>query len=155
MRWMTVNANSANKTLVLYASSSGNTKEVAELLALELRRKRVPHDVCRVGVDDAPDLSQYALVIIGSYSVGTDGRVPGLLKRFIRGTDHYKPENVAVFGTGDTQWQFFCGAAMRLAKYYNSDYPVLKIEQSPRNGQESLITNWISEVLTHEKVKQV
>lgn len=46
----------------------------------------------------------------------------------------YKPENVAVFGTGDTQFggdELFCKAVDKLVQFYNSKWPGLKIEQSP------------------------
>jgi len=62
----------------------------------------------------------------------------------------YKPNNIAVFGTGDTQFggdELYCKAAEKLATFYGSRWEALKIEQSPRGSQEVLINQWLEGVL--------
>lgn len=145
--------NTASKILIVYVSGSGNTQEVSEIISNELDKKKLNHDICRVGFTAFPDLSSYDLIFFGSYSIKSDGRVPFLMKEFIKETNFYKPDNIAIFGTGDTQYKFFCGAVDRLAKFYNSKYPTLKIEQSPRGFQEELIKKWTSEVIEIDKTK--
>jgi flavodoxin I len=127
------------KSAVIYATMSGNTKEVAEIIAAETGADLFPMS------DSPPDLGGYDLLFIGSYTWGY-GESPHIVKDFARSLG-YKPEHVAVFGTGDTQWPDFCAAADRLAKFYESKYPTLKIEQSPRGHQEKNITEWTKEVI--------
>jgi predicted ribonucleotide reductase-associated flavodoxin len=118
---------------------SGNTHEVAEIIAKEARA-----DLVRMGAEPL-DLRAYDLLFIGSYTWG-DGETPHIVKDFARDLGH-KPEHVAIFGTGDTQWPFYCAAVDRLAKFYETKYPTLKIEQSPRGHQEKNITEWTKEVI--------
>jgi flavodoxin I len=127
------------KTAVIYATMSGNTKEVAELIAKEVDADMVPISA------SPPDLSGYDLLFIGTYTWGY-GETPHIVKDFARALG-YKPTHVAVFGTGDTQWPDFCAAADRLAKFYESPFPTLKIEQSPRGRQESKVIEWAQEVI--------
>src|SRR5699024_8890652 len=64
----------------------------------------------------------------------------------------YTPDNIAVFGSGDTQFggdELFCRAVDRLAKFYESPVPALKIEQSPRGSQERLVKSWLEGVLNN------
>lgn len=127
------------KSAVIYATMSGNTREVAELIAAEAKAELVPMSAT------PPDLSGYDLLFIGSYTWG-QGETPDIVKDFAIGLG-YKPDHVAVFGTGDTQWTYYCGAVDRLAKFYESKYPTLKIEQSPRGHQASIVTEWTREVI--------
>jgi flavodoxin I len=127
------------RLIVIYASMSGNTKEVAELIANEVNAELVPMSA------NPPDLSYYDLLFIGSYTWG-DGETPRIVKEFAKALG-YKPDHVAVFGTGDTQWPTFCGAVDRLANFYESKYPRLKIEQSPRGEQEQNVIEWTKEVV--------
>jgi predicted ribonucleotide reductase-associated flavodoxin len=118
---------------------SGNTREVAELIAAEAKAELVPMSAT------PPDLNGYDLVFIGSYTWG-QGDTPDIVKDFAIGVG-YKPDHVAVFGTGDTQWAYYCGAVDRLAKFYETKYPTLKIEQSPRGSQAGKVTEWTREVI--------
>ena len=66
----------------------------------------------------------------------------------------YKPDNVALFGTGDTQFggdDLFCRAVDKLATFYHSKWDGLKIEQSPRGYQEIRIDQWMEGVLQDVK----
>jgi flavodoxin I len=59
---------------------------------------------------------------------------------------------VFIFGTGDTQFggdTLFCKAANKLAKFYASPFPLLKIEQSPRGPQEKIVMRWTEGVVNY------
>lgn len=140
------------KILIAYVSGGGNTKEVAEVISATLTGIGKEHDIFRVGSNATlPNLSEYDLLYLGSYTIG-EGRTPKTMVDFLRNVG-VKHSNVAVFGTGDTQWTQYCGAADRLAKFHKSKYPVLKIEQSPRgeegkeSQQEIKIKEWTTEVI--------
>lgn len=136
------------RILLAYDSLSGNTKMVADRVKEALAKQ---HEVTAFRVSPGqiyPLQEKYDLYVLGAWTVDY-GRTPADMKDFIAelGT---KPEHVAVFGTGETQWgmDYYCGAVDRLAKYFNSQYPTLKIEQMPHTAEdEATIQSWVDNIL--------
>lgn len=136
------------RILIAYASYSGNTKEVADLLYEELTQARMNVQMHQIDVDPLVDVSTYDYFFLGSFTWDY-GCTPDEVKDFVYRIG-YKPDNVAVFGTGDTQFgeeHHYCMAVDKLANFYNSKWPGLKIEQSPRGKQEKNIQQWVRGVL--------
>lgn len=141
------------KILLAYDSLSGNTREVAHQIRTEA--ERLGHQVVEIYVtiealtDVLPnpfEEDDFDLYLLGSWS-SNSGRTPPEMKEFI--AELYgivgKPQHVAVFGTGETQWgeEFFCGAAKRIAAFFSSRYPRLEIEQMPHGERDHVaITEW-------------
>ncbi|MBC1232316.1 flavodoxin [Listeria booriae] len=138
------------RILLAYDSLSGNTKMVADEVEAEL--KKAQHDVTsfRVHPDAQYPLEMdYDLFILGAWTADL-GRTPPDMKDFIAelGT---KPPHVAIFGTGETQWSmaYFCGAVDRMTKYFDSQYPTLKIEQMPHTERDhTAIQDWVAQILS-------
>jgi len=141
------------KALIAYLSYSGNTQEVAEILQ-EIAESRGLHiEMHRIGIDPPVDPQAYDYILIGTFT-WEKGSTPDEVKDFVLEIG-YKPPNIAVFGTGDTQFggdALFCKAAEKLGVFYNSPWPVLKIEQSPRGSQELRVKQWLEGVLEHGKI---
>jgi flavodoxin I len=140
------------KIVIAYLSYSGNTKETAELLEEILINEEVEVALHRIGIDLPIDPEQYDYVFLGTFT-WERGSTPDEVKDFVLEIG-YKPSNMIVFGTGDTQFggdDLFCLAAKKLAKFYNSSYPVLTIEQSPRGSQEKKVREWLEGVLHNAK----
>lgn len=142
------------KAIICYLSYSGNTQEVAEIIEKNLISAKYNTKSYRIGSGVIPDLSIYDLILLGTFTYGK-GKTPEDMKDFIREVG-YKPDNIAVFGTGDTQFggknlEYYCGANDKLVKFYNSKYSTLKVEQSPRGQQESKVNKWIKEVIEHDR----
>ncbi|WP_062104874.1 flavodoxin [Bacillus niameyensis] len=136
------------RILICYASLSGNTKEVAEMIQSRLVREHFQIELYRIDSGMIPDPSQYDAMIVGTYT-WDKGSTPEEVKDFVYEIG-YKPPNVFVFGTGDTQFGgdlLFCRAAEKIAKFYNSRYKPLKIEQSPRGSQEVRVIDWTEGVI--------
>ncbi len=136
------------KALVSYLSYSGNTEEVAELIGAHLVAEGVYVDLCDIESDRPRNLAAYDYIFIGTFT-WAQGQTPVEVKDFVYDIG-YKPDNVAVFGTGDTQFggeNMFCAAVDKLSKFYNSKWPSLKIEQSPRGSQEEKVEQWLEGVL--------
>lgn len=136
------------RALIAYLSYSGNTKEVAEMIEKVLKEKRFQVDMHRIGVTSPINPEMYDLICIGTFT-WAKGATPIEVKDFVLEIG-YKPENMAVFGTGDTQFggdELFCLAAVKLAKFYNSHWEPLKIEQSPRGSQEKIVKEWIEGII--------
>ena len=67
------------------------------------------------------------LIFIGTFT-WDKGATPDEVKDFVLEIG-YKPDNIAVFGTGETQFggdELFCLAAVKLAKFYNSQLGAFK-----------------------------
>lgn len=144
--------------LIVYASLSGNTQEVAELIRNELEKNQIAVTLYDVGIPNQPfpNVTDYDAFFIGTYT-WTRGSTPDEIKDFVADVG-FKPEPTYVFGTGDTQFggdDLFCISAVRLAKFYHSPCEVLKIEQSPRGSQESVVINWVQQVLEEHKKRSV
>ncbi len=137
------------RILIAYLSLSGNTEEVAELIAAQCE-KIADVDLYRIGYGSPPPtFSDYDIVMIGTFT-WRRGEVPSQIDSFI---DRVQHNHIAVFGTGDTQFggdDLFCRAADILADEFNSAHPVLKIEQSPRGAQEKKVIEWTKGVLRNE-----
>jgi len=136
------------KILIAYLSYSGNTEEVAELIEARLRENGISVDMYEIGFGIVPNVKEYDFLCLGSFTWDYGG-TPDEVKDFILEVG-YKPENVAVFGTGDTQFggdELYCLAVDKLVHFYQSKWPGLKIEQSPRGHQEAYVNEWVEGVL--------
>lgn len=136
------------RSLVAYLSYSGNTEEIASCVQAKLEHEGMDVDMCEIGIDVVPDVSRYDLIFLGTFTWEL-GVTPDEMKDFVLEVG-YKPESVYVFGSGDTQFggdDLFCKAVDKLATFYESRMPGLKIEQSPRGSQESKIASWLEGVL--------
>ncbi len=136
------------KVLIAYLSYSGNTEEVAEYIEEKLTSEGMQVDTHEIGLDLVPDVSAYDYIFLGTFT-WEKGATPDEVKDFVLDVG-YKPEHVAVFGSGDTQFggdDLFCKAAEKLAVFYESQWEPLKIEQSPRGSQESMVEDWLEGVM--------
>ena len=141
------------RTLIAYLSYSGNTEEIAEHIERKLVCEGIEVDMLSIGIDYVPDLSEYDYIFLGTFTWDMGG-TPDEVKDFVLEVG-YKPNNIAVFGSGDTQFggdAMFCGAVDKLVKFYESKWDGLKIEQSPRGSQEVLIDHWLEGVLEDVRI---
>ncbi|MBO0601214.1 flavodoxin [Sporosarcina sp. E16_3] len=138
--------------LIVYASWSGNTQEVAEIIEETLVAENIAVTTYRIGGGVIPNPRNFDAMIFGSFT-WEQGSTPDEVKDFVADVG-YKPDNVYVFGTGDTQFggdALFCHAAVKLARFYASPYEPLKIEQSPRGIQQEKVIEWSKGVIRHWK----
>lgn len=140
------------KAIICYLSYSGNTEEIAEIIEHELIDQDVEVEMHEIGIDPPVDVSQFDFIFLGTFTWDI-GSTPDEMKDFVLEVG-YKPQNVAVFGSGDTQFgggDLFCRAVDRLATFYNSQWDGLKVEQSPRGSQEQNVKIWLEGVLEDVK----
>lgn len=139
--------------LVAYHSFSGNTEEMAEMIQDRLEFLGCRPEVYEIGRGAYfPDLSHYDVVMLGTFTWDLGG-TPADVKDFVADVG-YKPNHIAVFGSGDTQFggdELFCLAVTKLTRFYNSPWEGLKIEQSPRGSQERKVTSWVDGIVESER----
>ncbi len=142
------------RILIAYTSLSGNTRDVARLV--QARCEALGHAVTWIETDiqglaaAGPD-PHHDLYLLGAWS-DNGGRTPPEMKRFIAELVEAvgKPPQLAVFGTGETQWgeAYYCGAVRRMAAFFATAYPRLEIEQMPHGQRDTLkIERWTDHVL--------
>lgn len=140
------------RALVAYLSFSGNTEEVAGLISGQLEAHGFAVEQHRIGIHPPIDPEFYDLIFLGTFT-WDQGATPDEVKDFVLEIG-YKPRHIAVFGTGETQFggdAWFCRAAVRLARFYESRWEPLKIEQSPRGAQEEQVKDWTERIVQDVK----
>ena len=146
------------KVGVVYHSMSGNTEEMATIIAREA--ERYDHDVKLVSVKDlekareAIEWSDFAL--LGTFTWG-DGELPQTMRQALRSFIKEKPiafPPVAVFGTGDSQFPKFCRSVDEVAYHVGKVTDVLgqcKIEQAPRGHAKEVVCDYTKAMITEWK----
>src|SRR5699024_9861283 len=139
---------------IAFLSYSGNTQEVAEFVEERLIGEGLTVDIHRIGVDPPVDAHIYDYIFIGTFTWDY-GMTPDEVKDFILEVGH-KPNNVAVFVTGDTQFggdELYCDDVDKLVKFYKMSELLLEkvktLEPMHPNkstgifgGKSSGILNW-------------
>lgn len=116
--------------LILYATNSGGTERVANLIADVLREKQHTVTVQHIR-DTKPDqLSGYDGILFGSPSWdynGKEGQLHEEMRTFTEGATGLSLEGkkVAVFGCGDTSYMYFTGAVTLLEKFVSDSHGAL------------------------------
>jgi predicted ribonucleotide reductase-associated flavodoxin len=141
------------RILIAFTSLSGNTRDVAR--QVRARCEALGHQVSWIeaGVHALADAGEprHDLYLLGSWSDNA-GRTPAEMKQLIAALVEAvgKPGQVAVFGTGETQWgeEYYCGAVRRIAAFFASGHPRLEIEQMPHGERDALaIQRWTDTIL--------
>lgn len=101
--------------IIVYASMTGNTEEMAEIIAEGVREAGIEPEVKNVLDASANELEDYNGVILGAYTWG-DGDLPDEFLDYFDEMDDVELDGKksAVFGSGDTSYDIFCGAVDHL-----------------------------------------
>lgn len=142
------------RILIAYDSLSGNTRELARMVRECCESRGHAVTWIEAGIQtlaDAGSDPRHDLYLLGTWTDNA-GRTPTAMKRFIAELVGAvgKPDRVAVFGTGETQWgeEYYCGALRRMAGFFGSRQPPLEIEQMPHGARDaSRIRQWTDSVL--------
>ncbi|WP_251550254.1 flavodoxin domain-containing protein [Neobacillus muris] len=126
------------KIAIVYASKTGNTQELVELLYKLFRSQYINVEVYQAKDFPIPALQGYEGVIIGTYTWGK-GEVPAELLPIYRAFENQDVQQMTtgVVGTGDSFYPHFCGAVdeFRDMLYIHSTLAVtLKIELTPQDS---------------------
>lgn len=140
---------------VIYASMSGNTEAIADIIAAKLREQN--HEVILndiLSIQSATELLNYDLTFLGMYTWG-DGDYPDECLDIIEEIEQLDLEQhpFAIFGSGDMSYPEFCGALDQLYKLIEEQGGTtvgapLKIEFNPEPKDESEIKQFVMDALT-------
>lgn len=143
------------RTIIIYASNSGNTKFTAELVAETLRNSQHFVVVQDVVATTSADLGKYDIVVLGSctWSRTTDqgaleAQLPEQMYEFAGAVKHkqFPGKLFAVFGLGRHEYTGFCAAANHLQVLVGKLggsllLPPLRLDGFPQQ-QEKIIKGW-------------
>lgn len=128
--------------LLVYATMSGNTEAMADLIEKGLLEAGASVDRHEAMDIDAELLNDYEHIIFGTYTWG-DGDLPDELMDIAEDMENleFTGKTFALFGSGDTSYEFFCGAVDELEKTITSRggrvvLPSVKIEMNPEGSEE-------------------
>ncbi|MBA9025356.1 flavodoxin domain-containing protein [Peribacillus huizhouensis] len=127
------------KTAIVYHSAGGNTKALAEAIYSFLPEAKL----FRVKDFDLSTISQYEGLLVGTYTWG-DGDLPAKIIPLYEELEIAQVSQLVtgVFGTGETNYNHFCGAVNRFRDmlFANTQLAVtLKIEQMYQESDLSRI----------------
>lgn len=133
-----------SKIIIIYASLTGNTEEIAELIAEGARSAGAEVSMKLVDECNAVSLLEADGYLLGAYTWG-DGELPDEFVPFIEEMEELdlKGSRAAVFGSGDTGYPIYCGAVDELERVAKEQGAVLmqeslKIEYGPRKEEKDL-----------------
>ncbi|MBL4964764.1 flavodoxin [Bacillus halotolerans] len=134
------------KILLVYATMSGNTEAMADLIEKGLQEAEAEVDRFEaMDIDDAELFNDYEHIILGTYTWG-DGDLPDEfldLAEEMEALD-FTGKTFAVFGSGDTAYEYFCGAVDTLEEKIKERggeivLPSVKVEMNPEGEEEEVL----------------
>lgn len=133
-----------SKVIIIYASLTGNTEEMAELIAEGIRRTGATADLKIVDQCSAVELLPYDAFLLGSYTWG-DGELPDEFIDFVQEMEELdlSGRKTAIFGSGDTGYPIYCGAVDFLEEKVKEFGAVvvqesIKVEYGPTQEEQEL-----------------
>ncbi|MBD7968127.1 flavodoxin [Paenibacillus gallinarum] len=129
--------------LIVYASLTGNTEEIAELIAEGIKKQSHTAVLKTAEECRADEVLNYDGSLIGLYTWG-DGDLPDEFLDFYEELDEVDLTGypVSLFGSGDTSYDLFCGAVDTAEAKVKERGAVimessLKIEYSPLDEEKN------------------
>lgn len=147
-----------SKCLLLYATNSGSTFLVAQEMIQQLEAAGHTVTLKEIDAADPQEFSTYDAIVMGSPSWDNgdlEGQPHADFAAFMEKSSQLQLNNqkVAVFGTGDRSYQYFCGAVDHLEKFVQEHQgqllqPSLRIDQFYQRQAESQqqIADWITQL---------
>lgn len=112
------------KALIAYCSLTGNTEDIAKLLAEELGKLNIQTKVDELIIMNASDFSDYDICVVASYSFDTgDDTVPSEAMDFFDnlGKMNLKGKVFGTLGSGQNDfYENFCGAVDRFYEVFEN-----------------------------------
>lgn len=133
-----------SKIIMVFASMTGNTQEMADLIAEGVREEGIELEVKEVFDANASSIEEYDGILLGAYTWG-DGDLPDEFLDFYENMDdlNLHGKKAAVFGSCDSAYEKY-GAAVDtlIGKLKELDAEVvlegLKVELSPSSNEQEI-----------------
>lgn len=132
------------RILILYASSTGNTEEIAFLLNKSIDKERFEVTLKNLEMEEteAKLLAEYDGILFGTYTYD-DGNLPFETEVFSDSleTIDLRGKVVGLFGSGDTAYSQFCQAVEEMKEIFGRTKAFMidttvKIDLDPHNDED-------------------
>jgi len=144
-----------SKIIMVYASMSGNTEEIALAIAEGVREEGAELEIKEVTQVTAKELEEFDGILLGSYTWG-DGELPDEFLEFYDNMDgvDLTGKIAGVFGSGDHAYIHFCAAVDQLQEKVvqlgaRLVQEGIKIEHSPSGAEEQLCNEFGKRFVNH------
>lgn len=142
--------------LVVYASRTGNTEQLAHLIQKEIEQIASRTDMVSVEDFDPDRLTDYRICVIVTYSWG-NGDLPREMIRLYEAIEQQTLSSLVtgIAGTGDQCYPHFCGAVDRFRDmlYVHTALAVtLKVELAPQQSDAAKCTLFAGKIA--ERIKR-
>jgi flavodoxin I len=148
------------RLLLLYATNSGNTTFVAETIGAAFTEHHLSMPIRNVGYAKPEEVLGRDLLLLGSPTWDNhvrgrykEGQLQDQMAEYLNQIKSFKLHDMpmAVFGLGDSQFKYFCGATVLLQKFVTEvggrliNQP-LYIDGQPQQ-QTNFINSWARETI--------
>lgn len=108
------------KALIIFASLTGNTQQMADLLGEKLRALKVETEVVECMQTDPEEFEDFDICIIATYTYGTDGDLPDEMLDFYEDLESMDLSGkvYGVLGSGQHFYEHFC----RAVEYFDEQF---------------------------------
>lgn len=131
------------KALIIFASLTGNTQSMADLLAQKLRSLDVESEVVECMQIYPEEFEDYDICVVATYTYGTDGDLPDEMLDFYEDLEKVDLSGkvYGVLGSGQRFYEHFCRAVDYFDEQFQKTNAVrgaesLKIELNLKKGEE-------------------
>lgn len=140
--------------LIVYASWTGNTEEIAEILSEKLEEQNVDVKLLECHQADPEDFLDFDIAIVATYTYGSQGSLPEEIEDF-----HYdlgeidlKGKIYGTLGSGEEIYGFFCKSVDDFDKQFQKTGAIkgaesVKIEFNAKDKDIKRITVFAEELL--------
>lgn len=142
------------KALIVYASWTGNTKEIAEILKKKFLELEVDADLVECQQTDASAFQSVDICVVAVYTFGSQGALPDEIEDFYFDLEKENLEGkvFGVLGSGEEIYDFYCKSVDDFDKQFEKTKAVrgaksLKIEENAKPNDEIRIDEFAQELL--------
>lgn len=143
-----------DKVLIAYATTTGNTQKVAELIHTQLSASVNNVELKNMADIKAIDLNDYSWIILGSSTMEA-GSLNIFSEDFFADLEateiDLSGKKINIFGLGDKMYPDFCGAceimqAAVVNKKGTVSGEVLKIDGKPNANTKDIVASWVDKI---------
>lgn len=142
------------KAIIVYASWTGNSKEIAEILAESFEEQNIEVEVHECQQVDAAAFLNADICVVSTYTFGSNGDLPDEIVDFYYdlGKLDLSGKIFGVLGSGEEHYGYYCKSVEDFDKKFNSTGAIrgtdlLKIELDPDQDDVERIEVFSSNLL--------
>lgn len=146
--------------LIVYASWTGNTEEIAEILTEKLEELQVNVTLRECHQADPEDFMDYDIAVVGTYTYGSQGSLPEEIEDFYDDLDavDLTGKIYGVLGSGEEIYGFFCKSVGDFDNQFQKTGALkgaesVKIEFNAKKEDIKRITIFAEELVNSYKTK--